>query len=436
MNKKIAIAMTSNVALALLMTTGCHSLTAGRTAFGAEKVDPYTTDTTPVITIDEKTTTEVTPTEVVTAPIVQTPIADTEVSEKDNSTYVPPTATEVSPSYQKYVIPTGYENPTEGLKPVEKLPVRTQEEIATVQAEKQQKKPATEEGYFIYVVKPGDCLSVIANSNGVKTKELAELNGLKPDSQVRIGQKLKIPAGRKPFTSNKDKSSKSAAADGSVYVVKSGDCLSVIAQNLGVKMAELMSINNLKNANSIYVGQVLKLPSNVKAPIVKEQKPVSKPVIKKEPAKGVEPPKPIAPKADDVQADPFSLEDKVEAVPEPIIIPPAPVEANEATENADTKEAIIIPPAPIEAEEAAPQADAFDFNIDDVIMNFENANKQVATAVATDVQNLKVAEGDTLDLIAANYNTTVEDLRKLNGFDSSKKIKAGDIIMIPAQSIK
>lgn len=441
MNKKIAIAMASNVALALLMTTGCRSLTAGRTAFGGDKVDPYTTDSTPGVTIDTPTTTEITPTEIVEAPVVETPAVVVTAPVVEDTPYVPPTTTDVSPSYQKYVVPTGYENPTEGLKPVDKRPTRTQVATTTTTAATPKDEPVAEEGYFTYVVKSGDCLSVIANSNGVRTKELAELNGLKPDAQVRIGQKLKIPAGRKPFTSSKPKANDVVVpADGSIYVVKSGDCLSVIAQNLGVKTADLMAANNIKNANSIYIGQKLKVPGNAKAPVVKNgtSKPkavadtkattTSKPQEKKDAI--------IIPPTQTKEADPFSLDADLDGLTAPIIVPEKE-EVKKAVE--EVKDAIVIPDAPIEAEEAIKETkgdDAFDFNIDDVIKNFEGAPAQAAAVATENIQNLKVAEGDTLELIAANYSTTVEALRQLNGFDSTRKIKAGEIIKIPAQSIK
>jgi LysM repeat protein len=44
------------------------------------------------------------------------------------------------------------------------------------------------------------------------------------------------------------------------YVVVSGDTLSRIARRTGVSIDELVQANGIKNANMIYVGQVLKLP--------------------------------------------------------------------------------------------------------------------------------------------------------------------------------
>lgn len=47
---------------------------------------------------------------------------------------------------------------------------------------------------------------------------------------------------------------------GDTYTVQAGDCLSVIAQSLGVDMGELAEINGIENVNLIYPGQVLTIP--------------------------------------------------------------------------------------------------------------------------------------------------------------------------------
>lgn len=49
-------------------------------------------------------------------------------------------------------------------------------------------------------------------------------------------------------------------AGGGAYVVVAGDTLSRIAARTGTTIDQLVQANNIKNANMIYVGQVLKLP--------------------------------------------------------------------------------------------------------------------------------------------------------------------------------
>ena len=54
-------------------------------------------------------------------------------------------------------------------------------------------------------------------------------------------------------------SDKSSSGSGTTYVVQAGDTLSGIAARFGTTVAELVSLNNISNPNLIYVGQVLKI---------------------------------------------------------------------------------------------------------------------------------------------------------------------------------
>ena len=45
-----------------------------------------------------------------------------------------------------------------------------------------------------------------------------------------------------------------------VYVIKSGDCLSVLAQRYHTTVATLCAINNISNPNLIYAGNKLLIP--------------------------------------------------------------------------------------------------------------------------------------------------------------------------------
>ena len=45
-----------------------------------------------------------------------------------------------------------------------------------------------------------------------------------------------------------------------IYVIKKGDCLSVIAQRYGSTVKELCELNNIKNENLIYADNKLLIP--------------------------------------------------------------------------------------------------------------------------------------------------------------------------------
>lgn len=54
--------------------------------------------------------------------------------------------------------------------------------------------------------------------------------------------------------------SANTASKANTYTVKRGDTLSGIASKYGTTVAKLVELNGIKNANLIYVGQVIKLP--------------------------------------------------------------------------------------------------------------------------------------------------------------------------------
>ena len=102
-----------------------------------------------------------------------------------------------------------------------------------------------------YTVKSGDTLSVIANDFGVTVDQLVRWNNISNPNLITVGQILYFS----------DKSS-SGLGQGITYVVQAGDTLSGIATKFGTTVANLVSLNNISDPNLIYVGQVLKLPSS------------------------------------------------------------------------------------------------------------------------------------------------------------------------------
>lgn len=106
----------------------------------------------------------------------------------------------------------------------------------------------------IHVVKAGETLSEIAEVYGVGLSKLRAANGLRSNA-IRIGQQLVIPATAKQLAP----SAKQLAADGSTYVVASGDTLSSIAKKYGTTIAKLKAVNGLTSSR-LRAGQTLRLP--------------------------------------------------------------------------------------------------------------------------------------------------------------------------------
>lgn len=95
-----------------------------------------------------------------------------------------------------------------------------------------------------YIVKKGDSLYSIARRNNMTVDELKSLNNL-TSNILSIGQKLIISSG--------------SNVPNNVYVVKKGDTLWSIANNLNVSVNDLKNANNKSN-NSLSIGEQLIIP--------------------------------------------------------------------------------------------------------------------------------------------------------------------------------
>jgi membrane-bound lytic murein transglycosylase D len=118
-------------------------------------------------------------------------------------------------------------------------------------------------------VQGGETLSVIATRYGVSQSRLAEFNNLSSPYRLRVGQVLELPVSgpiiaanikspATPVITTDSKTAETAAKEfESRYVVRRGDTLSRIATRFGMTEDELMKLNNIKQRNNIYEGQVL-----------------------------------------------------------------------------------------------------------------------------------------------------------------------------------
>jgi len=113
-----------------------------------------------------------------------------------------------------------------------------------------------------YIVGKGDSLSLIAEKYDLSVGEIAALNGISNRDKIRSGQKLILPGKidlgtPKPIGKAEQES---ATVSGNIYVVKQGDCLSVIAANNGTTVQAMKEANGL-SSEKIVVGQKLVIPS-------------------------------------------------------------------------------------------------------------------------------------------------------------------------------
>jgi LysM repeat protein len=117
-----------------------------------------------------------------------------------------------------------------------------------------------------YTVVKGDTLASIANNNKVTLKALQAANPKVDSRRLRIGQKLHIPAAA--VSSEASGATVAAASSGvsaegaeKVYTVKAGDNLARIAKNHHTTVKAITALNGLKSANTLKVGQKLKMPT-------------------------------------------------------------------------------------------------------------------------------------------------------------------------------
>ncbi|MGE8538745.1 MAG: LysM peptidoglycan-binding domain-containing protein, partial [Acinetobacter sp.] len=117
-----------------------------------------------------------------------------------------------------------------------------------------------------HVVKSGETLSSIARQYHLQLRYLADLNGLNANSNVRIGQRLKIE-GDLPADAKVEESKAAAKTSNTrateAYSVKSGESLNAIASRLSMSVTELAELNNLSPRAGLRVGQTLQIPKLV-----------------------------------------------------------------------------------------------------------------------------------------------------------------------------
>lgn len=124
----------------------------------------------------------------------------------------------------------------------------------------------------LYTVVAGDYLTGIAAKLNVSTKALLVANKLSLNSLIWPGMRLSVPAGGRvlavapPAQSTTTKPTATPAAKPATYTVLAGDYLSGIASKLRVKLAALLTTNQMTANSLIYPGLPLKVPAGGKLP--------------------------------------------------------------------------------------------------------------------------------------------------------------------------
>ena len=110
-----------------------------------------------------------------------------------------------------------------------------------------------------YIVSKGDNLSSISKKiygNSNKYMDIARRNGIIDVNSLKIGQKLIIDDNINKDNANQNNISNNKRQ----YIVSKGDTLTKIARDNNTTLNDLVKLNNIKDINSILIGQVINIP--------------------------------------------------------------------------------------------------------------------------------------------------------------------------------
>jgi len=102
-------------------------------------------------------------------------------------------------------------------------------------------------------------LSVIAEQYNVGLSQVIGWNNITDAASLRIGQELVIYPGQSVFTAGGTSTSSPSSSSSSkvIHTVKSGEVLSVIAEQYNVGLSQVIGWNNITDAASLRIGQEL-----------------------------------------------------------------------------------------------------------------------------------------------------------------------------------
>jgi len=107
-----------------------------------------------------------------------------------------------------------------------------------------------------YTVKPGDNIERIARRHDITVVALVKLNGLKPDSVIHPGQKIKVP---RQTDARNNQAAAPPAKEPIIHTVADGETFYKISTKYGVSVDELIAANPSVNHKALRVGEKIKV---------------------------------------------------------------------------------------------------------------------------------------------------------------------------------
>ena len=215
-----------------------------------------------------------------------------------------------------------------------------------------------------------------------------------------------------------------------IYVVKKGDALSIIARRYGISMAEIMALNRIGNADKIRLGQKLVLPGRVDL-----DSPVKPDTTRRRPSRPASDAEGLyVVKAGDVisrLAVKFGTTTK------------AIRQANGLTgDKILVGQKLVIPgatperPVPVSAGPAVVEPDLPEMDLDDALeedMSAVPVSPEAPVSPEVDAEEFRkhtVAEGEDLYSVSLMWDVGVEELKRVNGLTETSLVP-GRVLRIP-----
>lgn len=131
----------------------------------------------------------------------------------------------------------------------------------------------------VYRIRRGDSLHSVARKYRTTVAYLRDLNDIPKGKRLKVGMKLYVPdrtpvapkrnvivAKKKSNSERNPESTNSVSSNGRFYIVQSGDTLSSIAKKYSVSINELKRANNIRRGRLLKVGIRLQIPGDNSMP--------------------------------------------------------------------------------------------------------------------------------------------------------------------------
>ena len=112
----------------------------------------------------------------------------------------------------------------------------------------------------MYRVKSGDTIARIASANRIDASELIDLNSLRAQGGIHVGEELKLPTDATPPAPVEAPTPAPLRDSGATYTVVHGDTPVGIARKLHVGYDDLIRLNKIEDPKKLKIGMKLRVP--------------------------------------------------------------------------------------------------------------------------------------------------------------------------------